>query len=96
MDYYEVLGVSKSATDQELKSSYRRLALQYHPDKNPSPDAKTKFQELTHAYSVLIDPQKRYNYDHGIEEEGEINMDDLMAFFDPGFFREMGFPVFCI
>jgi molecular chaperone DnaJ len=94
MDYYAVLGVSKSATDQELKTAYRRLALQYHPDKNPSPDAKQKFQELTHAYSVLIDPEKRYNYDHGISDEDIIDFDDFMAFLDPDFFRDLGFPVF--
>lgn len=93
MDYYAVLGVTKNANDQEIKSSYRRLALQYHPDKNSSPEAKHKFQELTHAYSVLIDEKKRYNYDHGISDDDEIDFDDLMDLLGPDFFRDIGFPV---
>src|SRR5215471_17335744 len=64
-DYYEVLGVARSATDQELKSAYRKLALQYHPDRNPESAAESteKFKEITEAYSVLADPQKRAAYD---------------------------------
>lgn len=93
MDLYQVLGVGKNASEQEIKSAYRRLALQYHPDKNPSHDAKQKFQELTHAYSILIDPEKRYNYDHGITEDDVIDFDDFMAFLDPDLFRDLGFPV---
>ena len=93
MDLYQVLGVGKNASEQEIKSAYRRLALQYHPDKNPSPDAKQKFQELTHAYSILIDPEKKYNYDHGITEDEVIDFDEFMAFLDPDFFRDLGFPV---
>lgn len=63
-DYYEVLGVSKTATDTEIKASYRRLAVQYHPDKNPDDHtAEEKFKEAAEAYSVLSDQQKRAAYD---------------------------------
>lgn len=63
-DYYEVLGVSRSASDQELKSAYRALAQRYHPDKNQSdPTAEEKFKELGEAYSVLADPDQRQRYD---------------------------------
>jgi molecular chaperone DnaJ len=64
-DYYEVLGVSRSATDQELKSAYRKLALQHHPDRNPAQkeEAEEKFKEITEAYGVLADPEKRAAYD---------------------------------
>jgi molecular chaperone DnaJ len=64
-DYYEVLGVSRNAGEQELKSAYRRLALQHHPDRNPGNQAESeeKFKELTEAYSILVDPQKRAAYD---------------------------------
>lgn len=63
-DYYEVLGVSRAATDQEIKSAYRKLALQFHPDRNPNnPDAEEKFKEASEAYGVLADTQKRATYD---------------------------------
>src|SRR5260370_37048459 len=63
-DYYEVLGVNHSATEQDLKKSYRRLAHQYHPDKNQSdPEAEEKFKEAAEAYAVLSDPDQRHRYD---------------------------------
>jgi molecular chaperone DnaJ len=63
-DYYQVLGVSRDATDQDLKSAYRKLAMQYHPDRNPGNiEAEEKFKEASEAYQILCDPQKRAAYD---------------------------------
>src|ERR1044072_1650826 len=63
-DYYEVLSVSRTATDQEIKSAYRRLAVKYHPDKNPNDaSAEEMFKEAAEAYSVLSDADQRQRYD---------------------------------
>ena len=62
-DYYEVLGISKGATEQEIKKAYRSLAKKYHPDVNKEPDAEAKFKEINEAYEVLSDPQKKATYD---------------------------------
>jgi molecular chaperone DnaJ len=62
-DYYEILGVSKNAMQDEIKSAYRKLALQYHPDRNKSPDAEGRFKEISEAYAVLSDQEKRSQYD---------------------------------
>lgn len=62
-DYYEVLGVDKKVTKDDIKTAYRKLAMQYHPDKNKSPDAEEKFKEISEAYGVLEDDTKRQQYD---------------------------------
>jgi len=67
-DYYKILSVSKSATAAEIKRAYRKLSLKYHPDKNPAPDASAKFAEISTAYDVLSDPEKREAYNRGGEE----------------------------
>ena len=63
-DYYEVLGVTRTVSAEEVKRAYRKLAIKFHPDKNPGdPHAEEKFKELGEAYDVLMDPDKRANYD---------------------------------
>ena len=92
-DYYEVLGVSKSATADEIKSAYRKLAMKYHPDRNPGDKAaEEKFKEAAEAYDVLHDPEKRQRYDqfghagmgaqgYGGFGSGGMSMDDIFSMF---------------
>ena len=62
-DFYDLLAVSRDASEAEIKKAYRKLAMEYHPDRNPSPQAEARFKEITEAYEVLRDPQKRAVYD---------------------------------
>ena len=69
-DYYDVLGVNKSASPEELKSAYRKLAVKYHPDKNPGDSkAEEKFKEASEAYGILSDKEKKQNYDNESSRE---------------------------
>ncbi|MEP2771189.1 MAG: molecular chaperone DnaJ [Fulvivirga sp.] len=89
-DYYEVLGVDKSASAEEIKKAYRKTAIKYHPDKNPEDaEAEEKFKEAAEAYEVLKDPQKKQRYDQfghagmngGGFGGGGMNMDDIFSQF---------------
>jgi molecular chaperone DnaJ len=93
-DYYEVLGVQKGATKDQIKDAYRKLALQFHPDRNKSPEAETRFKEISEAYAVLSDDEKRGQYD-SFGREGvyqRYSQEDIFRGVDFGeFFRGMRF-----
>ena len=92
-DYYEVLGLSRDATKEQVKDAYRKLALQYHPDRNKSPDAEEKFKEISEAYAVLTDDEKRGQYDQfghaGIDQR--YTYEDIFRTADfESVFRDLG------
>lgn len=87
-DYYEVLGVTKSASPDEIKKAYRKLAIQYHPDKNPdNPEAEDKFKEAAEAYEILSNSEKKQRYDQFGHQGGSggygggMNMEDIFSQF---------------
>ena len=102
-DYYEVLGVDKKASEDEIKKAYRKIAIKYHPDRNPgSKEAEEKFKEAAEAYDVLHDPQTRQQYDlfgfdagkmggFGGGFGGDFSMDDIFSMFGDVFGGRGGF-----
>ncbi|MDR2861559.1 MAG: DnaJ domain-containing protein [Syntrophobacterales bacterium] len=95
-DYYKILGVNKGASAEEIKKAYRKLALKYHPDKNPgNKEAEEKFKKLSEAYAVLSDDQKRKDYDQFGSTDSfkqRFSQEDIFRGFDVNeIFRDMGF-----
>ncbi|XP_076468793.1 dnaJ homolog subfamily B member 9-like isoform X2 [Babylonia areolata] len=91
-DYYKILGVSRGASDKEIKKAFRKLAVKYHPDKNKDKGAEDKFVKIAQAYEVLSDPEKRKNYDQFGDESSQgqtfqsnFNFDDFFKDFDDHF-----------
>jgi molecular chaperone DnaJ len=93
-DYYEVLGVQKNASKDEIKDAYRKLAMQYHPDRNKSPDAEEKFKEISEAYAVLSDDEKREQYNtlgHAGFDQRYTREDIFRGADFESIFRDLGF-----
>lgn len=93
-DYYEILNVPRNASKEEIKRAYRKLALKYHPDRNKAPDAEEKFKEISEAYAVLSDDEKRMQYDRFGHEgiRGRYTWDDIFRGVDfDRIFRDLGF-----
>jgi len=105
-DYYEVLGVARDASPEEIKKAYRQAALKYHPDRNKSPDAEQRFKLAAEAYDVLSDPEKRRRYDQyghrgvegtaGFHDFSNVGVEDIFSMFNDifggGFFGGSGRP----
>lgn len=93
LDYYRVLGLQKNASQDAIKKSYHKLALKWHPDKNPKnkEEAEKKFKEIVEAYETLSDPQKRSFYDKSIEES-RIRRERAAASYNSFFDSHHGFP----
>src|SRR6476620_6432482 len=89
-DYYEIFGIAKNAGSDEIKSAYRKMAIKYHPDKNPDdPSSEDKFKEAAEAYEILSNVEKKKRYDQfghqgvngGSHAGGNMNMDDIFSQF---------------
>lgn len=91
-DYYEVLGIPRDADEKTIKTAYHKLAMHWHPDRNPSAEANEKFKEIAKAYAILKDPKKRARYDaQGMEGVAHFTTDDLFGDLDLGnLFGDMG------
>jgi molecular chaperone DnaJ len=92
-DYYEVLGVARDADEKAIKDAFRKLALQYHPDRNKAPGAEERFKDIAEAYAVLSDPKKRADYDaRGFAGVAGFSPEDLVGGVDFGdLFGDLGF-----
>jgi len=93
-DYYEILGLSKSASEAEIKDAFRKLAFEYHPDRNKSPEAEDRFKEISEAYAVLSDPDKRGQYDllGHVGFDRRYSPEDIFRGVDfESIFRDIGF-----
>ncbi len=93
-DYYEILGIPRSASEAQIKDSYRNLALKYHPDRNKEPDAEEKFKEISEAYAVLSDDEKRRQYDvlgHAGFDQRYTTEDIFRGVDFESIFRDFGF-----
>ena len=102
VDYYEILGVNKEASQEDIKKAYRKLSMKFHPDKNKdSKECTVKFQEINGAYDVLSDESSRANYDRqympslfgnlsGMHKGVEINPEDIFSFLNKNIFEKMG------
>jgi len=99
-DYYKTLGIAKGASAKDIKKAFRKMALKYHPDKNPDKDTTKQFRQIAEAYEVLGDEDKRRQYDakghnawgsadSGGFKPGNFNFDDLFKGFDDEFFKDM-------
>ncbi|VDL86644.1 unnamed protein product [Schistocephalus solidus] len=89
-DLYETLGVSRSAKQNEIRSAYRRLAMKWHPDKNPSEEAEKNFLDITKAYEILSNAEKRKEYDtFGTIDSNAVNYEQRSPFFHHGFDADM-------
>lgn len=81
-DYYKILNLEKNCNQEDIKKSYRKLALQYHPDRNKEKNTEEKFKEISEAYEILSDPHKRSNYDNKTNIVGNMrNPDDIFKHF---------------
>ena len=98
-DYYDILGVSRNASESEIKSAYRKVAMKFHPDKNPgNSQAEEKFKQAAEAYSILSDSQKRQQYDTfghaGINQNSShgsnMNVEDIFSSFGVSFWYHFG------